>query len=129
MSTLIEQCVVFAASPHAVYEALMSSEKHAAFTQNPAQISRDIGGEFVAYAGYISGKNLELQPDRKIVQSWRAMDWPEDYFSIVTFLLTEQSGGTRLDFRHVDVPEGTEEEFGQGWIDNYWEPLQQFLKG
>ena len=30
--------------------------------------------------------------------------------------------------RSTDVPEGTEEEYGQGWIDNYWEPLKTFLK-
>jgi hypothetical protein len=28
----------------------------------------------------------------------------------------------------VDVPEGTEEEFTQGWIDNYWEPMKAFLE-
>ena len=27
-----------------------------------------------------------------------------------------------------DLPEGTEEEFTQGWIDNYWEPMKVFLE-
>jgi activator of HSP90 ATPase len=128
MSDLIEQTVLFEASPHEVYEALMDSAMHAAFTNSPAEISREVGGDYMAYGGYISGRNLELVPDRKIVQSWRAMDWPEDVFSVVTFLLTEQDGGTRLDFTHANVPAGTQEEFGQGWIDNYWEPLKAFLK-
>jgi uncharacterized protein YndB with AHSA1/START domain len=129
VANLIEQIVIFTASPHRVYEALMDSSQHAAFTNSEAEISREAGGAYMAYGGYISGINLELIPDRKIVQSWRAMDWPEEHFSVVTFLFTElQGGGTHLNFTHVDVPDGTEDEFTQGWIDNYWEPLKNFLE-
>jgi activator of HSP90 ATPase len=106
MSKPIHQTVTFQASPHDVYEALMDSKKHAAFSGSPAQISREVGGEYMAYDWYITGTNLELVPDRKIVQTWRAVDWPEDKFSTITFELSPVAGGTRLDFTHVDVPEG-----------------------
>jgi activator of HSP90 ATPase len=128
MSKPIHQTVTFRASPHDVYEALLDSKRHAAFSGSAAKISRKVGGEISAYDGYISGKNLELVPDKKIVQSWRAVDWPEDHFSTVTFVLTPDTGGTRLDFTHADVPDGTEAEFTQGWIDNYWEPMKKMLE-
>ena len=128
MSTPIQQTVTFNASPHDVYEALMDSKKHAAFTGGKASLSREVGGSIMAYDGYITGKNLELIPDALIVQDWRAVDWPEGKFSRVTFKLTAIPEGTRLDFTHMDVPEGTEEEFTQGWIDNYWEPMKVFLE-
>jgi activator of HSP90 ATPase len=128
MSKPIHQTVTFKASPHDVYEALMDSEKHAAFSGSAAEISREAGGEYSAYDGYITGKNIELVPDRKIVQSWRAVDWPEDKFSTVTFVFTPVEGGTRLDFTHADVPDGTEAEFTRGWIDNYWEPMKAMLE-
>ncbi len=128
MSNPIHQTVTFKTSPHAVYEALMDSKQHAAFSGGEARISREVGGEISAYDGYISGKNLELVPDRKIVQSWRAVDWPEGQYSTVTFLLAPVEGGTRLDFTHTDVPDGTEAEFEQGWIDNYWEPMKKLLE-
>jgi len=127
MSKLIQQTLVFHAPPHEVYEALMDSEKHAAFTGSRASLSREVGGSIMAYDGYITGKNIELVPDKKIVQDWRAVDWPEGYFSRITFELAAVPEGTRLDFTHADVPEGTEEEFTQGWIDNYWEPLKAYL--
>jgi activator of HSP90 ATPase len=111
MSNLIKQTVTFKASPHEVYEALMDSAKHAAFTGGAAEISREVGG-----------------PDKKIVQSWRAVDWDEGYFSRVMFEFTAIPEGTRLDFVHTDVPDGTEEEFTQGWIDNYWEPMKKYLE-
>ena len=128
MSRLIEQIVTFKASPHAVYEALMDSDKHAAFTNNDAHISREVGGEYTSYTGYITGKNLELVPDQKIIQTWRAVDWLEGHYSQVTFVLTPLASGTQLHFTHADLPDGTEAEFTQGWIDNYWEPLKVYLE-
>ena len=128
MSKDIQQTILFKASPHDVYEVLMDSKKHAAFTGSRARISRAVGGSFKAYDDYISGKNVELVPDRRIVQDWRAVDWPEGYFSRITFEFTSIPEGTRLDFIHVGLPEGTEEEFTQGWIDNYWEPMKVFLE-
>jgi activator of HSP90 ATPase len=128
MSNPIRQTVTFKASPHEVYEALMDSKKHAAFTGSAAEISREVGGEYIAYDGYITGKNIELVPDKKIVQSWRAVDWEEGYFSRVTFEFTSVPEGTRLDFVHTDVPDGTEDEFTQGWIDNYWEPMEKYFE-
>ena len=128
MSKPIKQSITFKASPHDVYEALMDSKKHAAFTGGKASVSRKVGGKYSAYDNYITGKNLELVPDKKIIQSWRAVDWAEGVISTITFKLTPIPGGTRLDFTHADVPEGTEEEFTQGWIDNYWEPMKVFFE-
>ena len=59
MSNPIEQSVIFKASPHAVYEALLDSAQHAVLTGDAAIISREIGGEFSTYGGYITGKNWE----------------------------------------------------------------------
>jgi activator of HSP90 ATPase len=128
MSKIIQQTVTFNASPHEVYEALMDSEQHAAFSGGKAEISRAVGGAFTVYDNYATGKNVELVSDKKIVQDWRAADWPEGYFSRVTFEFTVVPEVTRLDFTHADLPEGTEAEFTQGWIDNYWEPMKAYLE-
>ena len=128
MSKIIKQTVTFKATPHDVYEALMDSKKHAAFTGGKAGISRLVGGKYSVYDNYITWKNIELVPDKKIVQDWRAVDWPEGVFSRITFEFTAVSEGTRLDFTHADLPEGTEEEFTQGWIDNYWDPMKRYLE-
>jgi len=129
MTAFFEQTFYFDAPAHTLYEMLMDSEVHAEFTNSRAEISREVGGNFVAYDGYITGTNLELVPDQKIVQRWRAVDWPEDYYSVVTFTFIAQNGGTRLDLTHTGLPDGTEEEFKQGWIENYWEPMKAFLEG
>ncbi len=127
MSKLIRQTVTFKATPHAVYEALMDSRKHARFTQSPAKISRKVGGAIRAYGDYITGTNLELVPDEKIVQSWHASEWPEGHQSTVTFKLEPVRGGTRLTFTHRNVPDPFVEDIRRGWIDSYWTPMKAML--
>jgi activator of HSP90 ATPase len=128
LATTIRQSVTFKATPHAVYEALMDSRKHTRFTGDLAQISRKVGGAISAYGGYITGSNLELVADEKIVQAWHASDWPEGHLSRVTFKLTATKGGTRLAFTHRGVPEDQVASIKQGWIDNYWQPLKVMLE-
>jgi len=74
----------------------MDSGKHAQFTGGEAKISRKVGGKFTAFDGYSEGVNIELVADKKIVQTWRASDWPDGQYSQVTFSLKEVAGGTRL---------------------------------
>jgi activator of HSP90 ATPase len=124
----IKQSVTIKASPHDVYEALMDSKKHANFTGGKAIISRKIGGKFTAYDGYAGGINLELVPDKKIVQTWRASDWPEGHYSQVTFALKTIAGGTRLAFTQTDVPVEFADDVSQGWRDYYWAPLKEMLE-
>ncbi len=124
----IRQSVRFKTSPHVVYEMLMDSRKHARFTGEKAGINRKVDGKFTAYGGYISGVNLELVPDKKIVQSWRGSDWPEGHFSRVIFSLEEVPGGTRLVFRQSGVPEEHYDGINQGWRDYYWKPMREMLE-
>ncbi|MBI4180700.1 MAG: SRPBCC domain-containing protein [Chloroflexi bacterium] len=127
-SKTIRQSVTFKASPHQVYEALMDSKKHSQFTGGKASISRKVGGKFSAFDGYAEGVNLELVPEEKIVQTWRASDWPEGHYSKVTFSLKEVTSGTRLTFTQSGVPEEQYEDVSQGWQDYYWAPMKQMLE-
>ena len=124
----IKQSVTIKAKPHDVYEALMDSKKHAKFTGGKAVISREAGGKFSAFDGYAEGVNLELVPDKKIVQKWRAEDWPEKHYSKATFALKEVAGGTTLTFTQTDVPEEFTDDVSQGWRDYYWSPLKEMLE-
>ena len=124
----IEQTVTFKARPHVVYEMLMDSAEHARFTGAEASISREVGGAFTAYGGALTGTNIELAPDAKIVQSWRASDWPEGHYSTVTYLLEEADGGTRLTFTQTGVPEHSYDDINQGWRDHYWSKMSSSLE-
>jgi len=124
----INQTVTFKATPHQVYETLMDSKKHAELVGAEARINKKVGTKFSIYGGEIEGVNLELVPDRRIVQSWRYSDWPEGHYSKATFLLEEIKGGTKLTFTQTDVPENLYQDVAQGWKDYYWQPMKEMLE-
>ena len=124
----IRQTVTFKATPHEIYETLMYAKKHSQLTGSNARITKKVGDKFSIYEGEIEGVNLELVPDRKIVQSWRYSDWPEGHYSKATFLLEESKGATKLIFTQTEVPEGLYQDVAQGWRDYYWQPMKEMLE-
>lgn len=129
MAKTIRQTVTIKASPHEVYEALIDARKHGKFTGGKATISRKVGAPFSIFGGQLSGKNLEIVPDKKIVQAWRAKDWEEaDHFSRATFTFKKVKGGTQLSFYQSGVPDKHYPGIKQGWTDFYWKPMKQMLE-
>ena len=124
----IKQKVEFNAQPHDIYEMLMDSEKHSEFTGAEASISRKVGGKITAYDGYIEGVNLILEADKRIVQSWRASDWPEGHYSKATFELKKTKKGTELAFTQEGVPEEQYKELSEGWHEHYWEKIKRIIQ-
>jgi activator of HSP90 ATPase len=128
MPKTIRQTASFKAGPRAVYEALMDSRKHAAFSGMPARIDKRVGGRFTAYGGYLEGVTIELVPNRRIVQFWRSKNWPAHYYSTVTFDLAPERGGTRLRFTQEGVPVKDYAAKRSGWTSQYWEKMKRFLE-
>ena len=124
----LSQTVNFKASPHEIYEMLMDSEKHSKFSGAKAVISRDVNGAFTAYDGFIEGVNIELVPDKKIVQKWRGSDWAEGHYSVATFELKDVDGSTELTFTQTDVPEEHYDHISKGWYEHYWDKIKKALE-
>ncbi len=126
----IRQSVVLPGPPDEVYRALMTTKGHEGFTGAPARISSRVGGSFMAWGGYIHGKNLELVPGRRIVQSWRPGEdgWPSRHLSKVSFVLVRARNGTRLRFTHSGVPLDHVGHLSDGWKESYWQPLAKYLR-
>jgi activator of HSP90 ATPase len=124
----ITQIVTIAATPQEVYDAFMDSDKHAAFTGSSAKIENKVGGTYDAWDGYATGKTLELVPGKKIVQTWRASDWPADAESKIVLELEPDGDKTKLIFNQTNIPDEFAADVEQGWTDYYWEPLKDYLK-
>ena len=123
----IKQGGVFPGPPHEVYELWMDSEKHAVFTKGETKMSRKVGGEFVTFDGWATGKNIELIPDKKIVQTWRGEDWPEGHYSTLTLKLVAAKSGTKFMFTQENVPSTVSKDVAKGWKQYYWEPMKKAL--
>jgi activator of HSP90 ATPase len=139
-SESIHQEVIFAASRQRVYDVLTTAKQFDAVTRlsdglellnrpgaRATAISPELGGEFVLFGGYITGRHLELRPAERLVQAWRAGSWKSGDYSIVNFSLRDEGASTRLVFDHRGFPEGEGASLSSGWHSHYWEPLAKFL--
>ncbi len=93
-----------------------------------AEISKEVGGAFTAWGSHITGFNLVLKPDEKIVQAWRATGWWPDHYSIAIFDLRDADGGCELRFTQIGVPPHRYEGHRHGWVDTYWTPMKELLE-
>jgi activator of HSP90 ATPase len=135
----IHQEAVFKASRKRVYEALTDAKQFDKVIQlsgvmqsmhlgdKPAEISREVGGAFTLFGGYITGRHVELVPNERIVQAWRTGGWDPGVYSIAKFDLVEQGSGTKIVFDHTGFPKGEAEVLASGWKAHYWEPLEKLL--
>ena len=119
---------IFPATPEAIYQAWLSSEGHTQMTGSQAQASDQVGGSFSAWEGYISGKNLELETDRRIIQAWRTTGFqPIDADSLLEVILEPKGEETLVTIRHSNLPaDGM--QYKQGWIEFYFQPMQAYFQ-
>jgi len=124
-----EVSVTLPADQEAVYKAWLSSEEHSAFTGAKAFVDPSIGGEFSAWDGYITGRTLELDPPKRIVQAWRTTEFPpESKDSILEIVIEKAKAGCKLTLKHSAIPEGQGENYTQGWKDFYFKPMKRYFQ-
>ncbi len=128
MSEAFEISTVLPANPARIYAAWLDSEQHSAMTGGASEIDPRAGGVYHAWDGYISGVTLELEPNRRIVQSWRTVEFPfDDPDSRLEIMLGAVEEGTRLTLKHSAIPAGQGDSYKSGWVDNYFEPMQRYF--
>lgn len=126
--TSFSQEVILNTTPSVIYNCLMDSNLHSELTGGEADIENKVGGNFTVFDGYASGVNLELETDKKIVQTWIAeeVNWDKQYVSKITFLLERLNDNqTKIIFTHEDIPTIVANQFKDGWNEFYWIPLQE----
>jgi len=136
----IHQEVPFQASCRDIYAALTNSQRFDALTRlsdavtlltapnaKATTISPELGGAFTLFGGYITGRNLVMIRDVRLVQAWRAGGWSTGEFSIVSFDLHPQGAGCRVIFDHRGFPDSQGASLAYGWRVHYWEPLAKLL--
>jgi len=117
------------APPQAVYDAWLDSASHSAMTGgSPAKASPEVGGEFSAWDGYLWGRNLALEPGRRILQSWRTTEFEKsDPDSLLEVLFEDAEGGTRITIHHSNLSDAGE-KYREGWVDAYLDPMKAYFR-
>jgi uncharacterized protein YndB with AHSA1/START domain len=94
---------------------------------SPSVISKEAGGAIALFGGYVTGRQIELVPNARIVQVWRSGGWKAGDYSLVRFVLTAEDAGTRLALDHTGFPQDQTQHLVDGWKGNYFEPLAKYL--
>ena len=128
MPERIKLSITLNASPEKIYKAWLSSKEHGLFTDSKAKISIKVGGKFTAWDGYISGKNILLEPGKRIVQTWCSTDFPKESLdSKIEVILQNIKTGTKLTLLHSGIPDGQGESYKKGWKDFYFKPMKKYF--
>ena len=114
------------ASQEEVYNALTNSFQIELWTGYPAVMDEKAGTVFSLWEGDISGCNLEMIKDYKIVQEWFFGEIEKP--SIVTMILKKAGKDTRIDLEHINIPDDAYEEIIEGWKDYYLDSVKNFLE-
>jgi activator of HSP90 ATPase len=125
--TAIHQEVDFKTTPARIYEVLLDAKQFSAFTKDTAEIQPQPGGAFKLFGGIIEGRNIELAPNKRIVQAWRPMYWPAGVYSLVKFELVARDSETRIVLDHTGFTEEKWQGLNEGWPMRYWDPMHKYL--
>jgi len=129
VTTITQKIIIPKVIPKEVYQAYIDPKKHSQFTDSEATGKPVVGGKFTAWDGYISGKFLELEEGKHVVQEWKSTDFPEGASpSRLELTFREVPKGTEIVMIHSNVPKDQEDETAEGWTEFYWEPMKQYFK-
>ena len=107
------------APPQVVFKYLTTNEGMTAWMGQYADLDPTPGGRFaVDIAGSpVRGEYLVVEPFQRVVVSWgfAGSDELPAGASRVEFVLTPITAGTRVDLRHLDLPEPAVPGHAHGW--------------
>lgn len=109
-----------------VFNALTNSFQIEIWTGYPAVMDDQPGTLFSLWDGDITGCNLEVIKDYKIVQEWFFGE--TEHPSIVNLVLKKAGKNTRVELKHTNIPEDVYDEIVEGWKEYYLESVKSFLE-
>lgn len=119
----------FRTTAEEAYSVFVDPGRIAAFTRSPPKLFEGAhkGGKFELFGGNVSGEYLELEPGKKIVQSWRLAQWPAGHYSTlnIEFDQNDVDHVTVMRVTWDGVPVGQEEVTKRNWVEYYIKSIKQ----
>lgn len=116
-----------AADPEEVFTALTNPFQIELWSGYPADMQPQPGYVFSLWEGDIAGVNIEVVPDKRLVQEWFFGE--NEKPSIVRIeLKKEGTNTTRIELSHTNIPEEAYEEITEGWKEYYLGAIKSMLE-
>lgn len=114
------------ADPEEVFAALTNPFQIELWSGYPAEMKAEPGYMFSLWEGDITGVNVEVVPNRRLVQEWFFGE--QDERSMVDIQLKKQDGKTLISLNHTHIPEEVYEEITEGWQEYYLGAIKNLLE-
>ena len=114
------------ASVENVFEALVNPEIIQEWSGDEAKMGAEVGNKFSLWGGQMYGVNLEIIPNKKIVQEWCYDQWKEP--SKVTFTIKPNGQNSIVELLHEEVPEKSLNSISDGWDSYYLGAMQDMFE-
>ena len=123
----IKQKAIIPATPEEVYESFTNSKIYSKFTGDKFIGIGKVGEKFTVYD--ISGKFLELETGKRIVEEWVNSSWPKGYApSKVELTFKAMPKGTEVTLIQSNLPLEVKEEYLlEGWTEYFWNRLKKYF--
>lgn len=128
-TTTVTDTEEFRTTADELYQTFTDVGRLTAFTRAPPRVFEGAkqGGKFSLFGGNVSGEYLELDPPKKLVQSWRLDQWPEGHHSRlqIEFDQNDVDHVTVMRVTWEGVPIGQEEVTKRNWLEYYVRSIKQ----
>ncbi len=120
---------VVPATSDRVYASWLDSGEHSRMTGGGSvRVEARVGSDYSAWDAYATGRILELEPGRRIVQSWRTSDFDSSHpDSRLELHLRDVPGGCDVMILHMELPEGLAAKYEEGWRTHYLLPMTGYF--
>lgn len=119
----IQQQAMIDADPAQVYAVLADAGALSALSGMSGAVGRSAGEEFSAFDGHVVGRQVEMVPGDRIVQTWRFPAWEPGIYSVVRFTVVAEGGRTRLVIDQHGEPADWHDHIDANWPTFYLTPL------
>ena len=112
-------------TPDAIYKLLINGAKFGDVTGMPGKGGGTVGAFFSIFGDFVTGRQIELEPNERITQAWRMMDWAPGQYSIVRFTLIQEGDQTKFIVDQIGHPEELHEHISTNWEGFYFRPFEK----
>eukprot|EP01100_Stratorugosa_tubuloviscum_P015083 TRINITY_DN846_c0_g1_i1.p1 TRINITY_DN846_c0_g1~~TRINITY_DN846_c0_g1_i1.p1 ORF type:complete len:130 (-),score=56.59 TRINITY_DN846_c0_g1_i1:73-462(-) len=119
--------VKFLAPLNELFHTLLDAQRISAFTQSQSIIKPEKNFEYSLLSGAITGRILDIEPNSKIIKTWRFSSWPTGHFSQVTMNFVQESNGITLKFEQTNIPIEDFERTKSGWSNNFFDRIKMIF--
>ena len=116
------------ATAEQVYQMWTTPAYHGAVTEALASIVAKEKGDIRLWSGAVSGNFIELQPAKRIIQTWRTVDFSHlEKPSILVLEFENHLQRCRIRIEHSEIPTHLYKQFEFAWEDFYIPRITHFF--